>query len=93
MAFPLIPFAAGLAVGSVVTYGYKDEKIHDRVVALGKDVNQRLADAASAVGGMLPDLSGAKLRIPDLSKLGRTAERKAGEAVDAVEDAVAKVTK
>ncbi len=32
MALPLIPFFAGLAVGSAVTYGYKDKTIHDGVL-------------------------------------------------------------
>lgn len=32
MAFPIIPFAAGVAVGSLVTYGYKERQVQERVM-------------------------------------------------------------
>ncbi len=32
MAFPIIPFAAGVAVGSLVAYGYKEKEVQERVV-------------------------------------------------------------
>lgn len=32
MALPLIPFAAGVAIGGLITYLLKDERVHRRVV-------------------------------------------------------------
>lgn len=40
MALPLIPFVAGAAVGSLVTYLYKDESSKEKI----KDTAQKLTD-------------------------------------------------
>lgn len=57
MAFPLIiPFAAGVAVGSLVTYGYKDKGVHDRVVHGAQDLYGWLAGGVTAVADRIPYL-------------------------------------
>jgi hypothetical protein len=57
MALPLIPFAAGMAVGALAAYGYKDEDIRSSAEKGARWLYDTLAGAyesvAGAVGGVL----------------------------------------
>jgi hypothetical protein len=57
MALPLIPFAAGLAVGALAAYGYKDDDIRSSAEEGVKWLYDTVAGAyesvAGAVGGVL----------------------------------------
>jgi len=48
MAFPLVPFAAGLAVGSLTTVGVTDKALRTRVVERTKDIYGRVSGAAAS---------------------------------------------
>jgi hypothetical protein len=48
MAFPLVPFAAGLAVGSLTTVGVTDKALRTRVVEGTKDIYNRVSGAAAS---------------------------------------------
>ncbi len=79
MAFPLIPFAAGVAVGSLATYGATDKALQQRIAQMtGKAVARVKA-------------SGAKL-AEWLPALGRTTKEKATAAVEAVGDGAENVS-
>jgi hypothetical protein len=56
MALPLIPFAAGLAVGALAAYGYKDDDIRSTAEKGAKWLYDTLAGSyesfAGAVGGV-----------------------------------------
>jgi hypothetical protein len=72
MAFPLLPFAAGIAVGSLATYGATDKALHQRLARItGKAVGQ-LKAGADKVAEWLPEL-------------GRSTKTRAAAAVEAVE--------
>jgi len=55
MPFPIIPFATGVAVGSLVTCGYKDKALRERVVKSAQGIYSFLGTAATRV---LDTLSG-----------------------------------
>jgi hypothetical protein len=56
MAFPLIPFAAGIAVGALAAYGYKEEDLRASAEKGARWLYDALAGAyetvAGAVGGV-----------------------------------------
>jgi hypothetical protein len=56
MAFPLIPFAAGIAVGALAAYGYKDEELRGSAEKGVRWLSDALVGAydrvAGAVGGV-----------------------------------------
>lgn len=73
MAFPLIPFAAGLAVGSLATFGATD-----------KPLQRRLAKAADAALAQVR--AGAKKVVEMVPRVNRGVAEGAEAAVEAVED-------
>ncbi len=47
MALPLIPFAAGLAIGSLATYGARDKALQQKIVEGGKQAYAKVAATSS----------------------------------------------
>ena len=79
MAFPLIPFAAGIALGSLATYGATDKALHRRVADLTDATVGRIRAGTDALGRTL-------------SKLGRRAKTEAESVVEAVEEGAEEVS-
>jgi hypothetical protein len=65
MAFPLVPFAAGFALGSLLTYGYKDKAIHDRILQGAQDFYTLVAGRVTAVKDSVTHLSQPRLRMAE----------------------------
>lgn len=84
MALPLIPFAAGLALGSLVTYGYKDKAVHERVVRGAEDLYARAKCGVTAVMDWIPGLARTKEDVPELVEAAKT---EVGEQLETVADA------
>lgn len=57
MALPLIPFTAGLAVGSLATYGAKDKALQHKVIEGGKQTYAKIAAASAGALGKTSQLS------------------------------------
>lgn len=72
MAFPLIPFAAGVAVGSLATYGATDKALHERAAQLTGKVVSGVKAGAVKVAEWVP-------------AFGRSTKQTAAAAVEAVE--------
>jgi hypothetical protein len=79
MALPLIPFAAGVALGSLVTYGATDKALHRRV-----------AELATAAAGRIR--AGTDKVVDTLPKLGRKARVQAEGVVEAVQEGAEEVS-
>lgn len=60
MAFPLIPFAAGLAVGAVAAYGYKDEDVRSSAEKGTRWLYDAVTDAYAAVVGAVGGVFGSQ---------------------------------
>ena len=84
MALPLIPFAAGLALGSLVTYGYKDKAVHERVVRGAEDLYAWAKGGVTAVMDWIPGLARTKEDAPELVEAAKT---EVGEQLETVADA------
>ena len=65
MAFPLMPFAAGFALGSLVTYGYKDKTVHDHIVHELRRLYVMVADRVTIIRDMAAYLSPPRLQVPE----------------------------
>ena len=92
MAFPLIPFAAGLALGSLVTYGVKDEALKQRFAKIADTTAARiragadtLASAVARVGGGLKSRAAGAIEAAQES-----AEEMSDKAKAVVDEAVSK---
>jgi len=60
MAFPLIPFAAGLAVGALAAYGYKEEDVRSSAEKGSRWLYDAVADAYDAIAGAVGGVFGWK---------------------------------
>jgi predicted ATP-grasp superfamily ATP-dependent carboligase len=85
MALPLVPFAAGVAVGSLATLGVTDNPVRDRIVHGAQDLYARIVGGAQSVVAMLPKIGQKDV---DLSGLTEAAE----QVTEQVEVAAADVT-
>ena len=61
MAFPLISFAAGVAVGALAAYGYKDEDIRSSTDKATRWLYDTLAGAYQAVAGAVGGVLGSEV--------------------------------
>ena len=93
MAFPLVPFAAGLAVGSLTTVGVTGKALRTRVVEGTKGIYGRVSDAAAAAAAMLPRASSAHLDLSGMTQMSDTVAAKITRAADAVADTITKPRK
>jgi hypothetical protein len=59
MALPLIPFAAGLAVGALAAYGYKDGDIRSSAERGARWLYDTLAGAYESVAGAVGGVFGS----------------------------------
>ena len=84
MAFPLIPFAAGAAVGAIVTYLLKDREVRSLIERTSNDVVRGAESLGSNVGSRVEQ---AADRVTDT--VGDATHAVKG----AVEDLAAKVPK
>jgi hypothetical protein len=84
VALPLIPFAAGLALGSLVTYGYKDKAVHKRVVRGAEDLYAWAKGGVIAAMDWIPGLTRTKEDAPELVEVAKT---EAAEQLERVADA------
>ena len=92
MAFPLIPFAAGFAVGSLVTYGYKDKTVHDYVVHEFGQLYALVASRVTAIRDMAAHLSPPRLQVPgELKALTRGVQETITKTESAASELVGKV--
>ncbi len=73
MAFPLIPFAAGIAVGSLATFGATDKSLQQRAVKATDAALAQVRAGADKVAAMMP-------------RIKRSAAQGAEAAVEAVEE-------
>jgi hypothetical protein len=73
MALPLIPFAAGIAVGSLATYAATDKALHQRLTGLADAALAKVRAGAEQVAAVLP-------------KLGEQAKETVMGAAEAVQD-------
>lgn len=55
MPFPLIPFVAGAALGSLATYFFQDDDVRRGVKNTAEDVTDKVKDAAEVVSDKLKD--------------------------------------
>lgn len=79
MALPLIPFAVGIAVGTLLTYGVRDKALRERVVHAVNDARDRTKRGLAALWERVPDLGGTKAQVEESAAELRAA---AGEAVE-----------
>jgi hypothetical protein len=93
MALPLVPFAAGIAVGSLATIGATDNPLRQRLINGSKDLYARIAGGAESVVAMIPGLGSKKVDLSDLSEAGDAVVQKAEAAADAVKKTVKKTRK
>lgn len=84
MALPLIPFAAGLALGSLVTYGYKDKAVHDRILQGAEEAYAWAKEGLTAIRDWIPGLAAAKEQAPEVVE---AAAAEAAEQIAAVAEA------
>jgi hypothetical protein len=61
MAFPLIPFAAGIAVGAMAAYGYKDEDLRGSAEKGARWLYDALAGAYGTVAGAVGGVFGSRV--------------------------------
>ena len=61
MAFPLIPFAAGIAVGALAAYGYKDEDVRSTAEKGTRWLYDSLASAYETVAGAVGAVFGSRV--------------------------------
>jgi hypothetical protein len=73
MAFPLIPFAAGLAVGSIATYAATDKPLQQRVVSWSSATVTKVREGAGKLASAVP-------------AFGRSTKAKAAEAIGAAQE-------
>jgi hypothetical protein len=76
MAFPLIPFAAGIAVGALAAYGYKGEDVRGSAKKGTRWLYDAVTDAYEAVGGAVGGMFGSQA----LSAKGPAAAQPPAEA-------------
>jgi DNA-binding ferritin-like protein len=79
MAFPLIPFAAGIAVGSLATYGATDKALHKRIAQITDKAVGQVKAGADKIAEWVP-------------AFGRSTKEKAVAAVEAVEQGAESVS-
>jgi len=84
MALPLIPFAAGVALGSLITYGYKDKTVHERMVRGAEDLYAWAKGGVVTVMDWIPGLTGTKRQAPELVEAVMT---EAAEQLETVAEA------
>jgi methyl-accepting chemotaxis protein len=100
MAFPLIPFAAGIALGSLATYGATDKSLQRRVVKATDAALAQVRAGAKKVAEMVPRLKrdavqgteaaveaveeGAEQAKAVVDEAMQKAKRTASEAADSV---------
>jgi hypothetical protein len=78
VALPLIPFAAGLAVGTLVAYGAKDKAVRERIVQGTEAAYNWTKDSLAALWSQTPSLGRAREQAETAVAEVREA---AGEAV------------
>lgn len=76
MALPLIPFAAGLAVGALAAYGYKDEDVRSSAEKGTRWLYDAVTDAYEAVVGAVGGVFGSQA----VSAAGPAAEEPSAAA-------------
>ncbi|MFP4154383.1 MAG: YtxH domain-containing protein [Halothiobacillaceae bacterium] len=59
MAIHLVPLVAGVAIGSLVTYLYKDENVRKGVTRTAKDVSGKARETARTASDKMADGIGA----------------------------------
>ena len=79
MAFPLIPFAAGLAVGALAAYGYKDEDVRGSAEKGTRWLYDVVTDAYETVVGAVGGVFGSQA----VSASGPAVDESAAEAAAA----------
>lgn len=77
---PLIPFAAGIAVGSLLTYGAKDKAVRERIVHGAEDAYDRAKSGMASLWASVPELGRAKAQVEATAAEMREG---AGEVVEA----------
>lgn len=100
MAFPLLPFIAGAAVGSLVAYVYKDDASHKALRKSGRRVVRLYQEGEKSVRGLLGGkvrerkvtAGGSDAETPSPSK-GKTATRPRRQAAAKAKSTKAKSTK
>ena len=65
MAFPFVPFAAGVAVGSLVTYAYKDRSVHDYLAREMRQLYCMMVERVTAIREAAVQFSAPRLRVPE----------------------------
>jgi hypothetical protein len=65
MAFPLIPFAAGIAVGALAAYGYKDEDVRGSAEKSTRWLYDTLSSAYETVAGAVGGVFGSRVVSAD----------------------------
>lgn len=69
MAFPLIPFVVGAALGSLATYFYQDDNVRRGIKNTAEDVTDKVKDTASTVSHKVSSgLDGLRKNSPTDSK-------------------------
>lgn len=92
MAFPLIPFAAGVAVGSLATYGATDKALHKRVAQITDKTVSQLKAGADKMTGWVPAFgrSTKEKATAAVEAVGHSAENVSDKAKTVVDEAVKK---
>jgi hypothetical protein len=80
MAFPLIPFAAGIAVGALAAYGYKDETLRDVAGKGAKWLSDAVEGVYESVAGALGEVFGSAVVSAEGPAARITAEEQPAEA-------------
>jgi hypothetical protein len=65
MAFPFVPFAAGVAVGSLVTYACKDRSVHDYLAREMRQLYCMMVKRVTAIREAAIQFSAPRLRVPE----------------------------
>jgi len=87
MAFPLIPFAAGIAVGTLVAHGFNDKQIHDRILHGAQGVYNRVAEGIALLIEKIPGYRQVEAETVEATKKEGNSQATEGESSVAASDA------
>jgi hypothetical protein len=88
MAFPLIPFLTGVAVGSLFTYGYKDKTVRESVDHAWDWMVEKTAASYEALTGLFVSHEAKEAGEEVMAEEQMAAEEAQVETVEAVTESV-----
>ncbi|KAA6186885.1 hypothetical protein F2Q65_03030 [Thiohalocapsa marina] len=97
MALPLIPFAAGIAAGSLATFGLTNKPLQERISKIAQASYAKLTETTASVIAVLPFIGKKEVDLSTLSETGEALAEKtetmAQETAETAAEAATEVKK